>query len=468
MKRYMMMLVAVLVAVAVATPAFAAVEFKYGGQFRARWISQDNFTDGDSDIDDNQNFFDQRLRLYFTFVGSQNLKLVTKFEMGDTRWGNNGAGRIGPGTGGNVGADAVSVEVKNVYVEFNIPCTPTTAYVGVQGINLMNSWIVDEDLSAAIFKSKFDPIVLTLGYVAGQNSITTDEKENVDSFVAAVDYDGGPLKASLVGFYQYGHDTLATVDPLTWGNPIGGQVGGATAAFFGMPATAEDNHFFDLGVNVSYKLDWVSAYLTFVKNLGSVDMTVNGGAEDDKDYTGWMIDAGANFFYGPYTFNVGGFYTTGPDFDENGDFDTDGDIDYFVYPLSTTKYFSEIMGGGILDNAAPVRMNDDDHFWRGYASPTNIWTITLGAAWQVLDKTKLSASYWYFGTSEDVESGNDGVNDEFDSDLGHEFDFYITQGIVDGLTLDIVAAYMATGDAFSENNDDDDVYEVGARIQWNF
>ena len=124
MKKYLVMLIALTVAVAVAAPAFAAVEFKYGGQFRARWISDDNITDGSSNSNaftqfgDNTNIIDQRLRLYFTFQASKNLKVVTKLEMGDTVWGSQG-GRFG--AGGRPGADAVAVEVKNAYVEFNIP-----------------------------------------------------------------------------------------------------------------------------------------------------------------------------------------------------------------------------------------------------------------------------------------------------------------------------------------------------------
>lgn len=473
MKKHMMMLVALLVAITVAAPAFAAVEFKYGGQFRARWISQDNW-DGNDNVDDNRNFFDQRLRLYFTFIGSQNLKVVTKFEVGDTVWGDDTVGRFG--TGGRVGADAVAVEIKNAYIEFNIPCTPTTATIGIQGINMMNSWLVDDDFSAAVFKSKFDPVVVTVGYIAGQVVNVTDPALNVDSFFLSLDYANGPLNASLIGYYQYGHNTLVSVDPATTATtPLSATNGTAVidqiphfnpaSAFFGGPVAAFDNNLFDLGLTVNYKLDWMSAYAMFIKNLGGVDLDFGAG-KDSEDYTGWMVDAGANFFYGPYTFNIGGFYTSGPELNDNGTLGG-SDVDWFVYPLATTKYFSEIMGGGILDNNAPARGNEGN-FWRGYGQPSNIWTVTAGAAWQVLEKTKLSGSYWYFGTSEDVISGIHNRRFTFDDSLGHELDFYITQGIVDGLVLDIVGAYMIAEDAYTVNNEDDNAYEVGARIQWNF
>ena len=43
MKKFLVGFVALAVAVAVAAPALAKVEFSYGGQFRVRWFGQSNF-----------------------------------------------------------------------------------------------------------------------------------------------------------------------------------------------------------------------------------------------------------------------------------------------------------------------------------------------------------------------------------------------------------------------------------------
>lgn len=499
MKKNAVMFLAMLLVVAIAVPAFAAVEFKYGGQFRARWISTDNVNDGTNQYNDNENFIDQRTRLFFTFIASENLRLVTKFEIGDTIWGRSFTpqagynGRFGPG--GGVGADAVNVETKNAYVEFNIPATPVTALVGVQGVNLLNSWIIDDDFSAAVLKTKLAPWKFQVGYVAGQNNNIVTWQENIDSYFLNVEYEAGPLAAALVGYYQDGHNTTVSADPAvmqtpvwqigkgaTGGSiPVGGPLGPALESQLGLfPATGSlrDNQLFDLGGTVSYKLSWMSAYATFVKNLGSVEVSgidaqslkvIN---DESRDYTGWMVDAGANFFCGPYSANIGGFYTTGAEIKNGGA----NDIDRFVYPAMTSKYFSEIIGGGVLDHVTTISHTDGagvkDHQWTGYQMPSNIWTVTVGGAWQALEKTKVSASYWYFGTSEDVVSGpaNKKFVVPYANDIGHELNFYVTQGIVDGLTLDLVGAYLITGDAYNAMPSDkkDDVYELGARIQWNF
>lgn len=465
MKKHLMMLVALLVALCVAMPVFAAVEFKYGGQFRTRLITQDN-QDGTDDFDDNKNFIDQRLRLYFYFVASENLRVVTKFEIGDTVWGD-GSSRNGPSTGGGVGADATNIETKNAYIEFNIPETPLTASVGIQGIALLDSWIIDDDFSAAVVKANFDPIKVQVGYIAAQNTDVTSTNENIDSYFLSLNYTGevgpGKLTGTLVGYYQNGNNTIVSTDPLTGVYTLNNPATQAVNRLFPDPEFIDSNDLFDIGVNLGYKMDWMSAYVNFVKNLGSVDVTNQAKLDGagDADYQGWMIDAGANFFCGPFTFNLGGFYTSGQDLN-----DESPDVKAFTYPLASTKYFSEIIGGGIFDKFAIGHTDANgkrDFQWTGYGQPQNLWTVTAGASWQALEKTKLSASYWYFGTAEDVDTW-----DGTDNSIGHEVDLYLTQGIVDGLTLDLVGAYLFAEDAYTAAQSVDDAYEVGARLQWNF
>lgn len=593
MKKHLLVFGVVLLAVAIALPAFA-IEFKYGGQFRVRFMAEDNVRDGidPSDVrdyvtgqhvpfatysgDDNRIFVDQRLRLYFSFIASKNLKVVTKFEVGDSIWGDGGGGttgqNVGPNRGANVGGDAIAFEVKDVYVEFNIPNTPTTGIVGLQTLTLLDSWIVDDDFPAAVFKTNLDPFKVTVGYVGAQNAwekrwdsskmYTTDQTFNVDSYFLSLDYASGPFKASLIGYFQDGHDSSISVDPTTMDTPIRNFAGGpgatpASSFTFMRNLTPKDNFLVDLGINLTYKIDWLMAYVNFVKNLGSVDLVVNNtlatnslvnqlpnGTKTSADYEGWMIDAGVTYYCGPYTLNLGGFYTTGPKFTNDpgpgnmffdpatgtffslnqdgsladpgngvnaatgrGNFvgTTSTNVDWFVYPATTSKYFSEIIGGGILGDdidvlrgygvnvqGSKVGANSSQNtvYWRGNKYPTNLWTITAGGSWQVAEKTKLSASYWYFHTAEDVPvaynaalPGTNGGRYDMSGSIGHELDFYLDQGIVDGLTLTLVGAYLIADEAFQPlpigsvvgnyqtiavPNKASNAYELGARLQWNF
>ncbi len=555
MKKSLMIFAVVLLAVAIAMPAFA-VEFKYGGNWRGRYVAQNNVFDGFDpgaggrafttyNGDDNRTFVDYRIRMYFTFEGSKNLKVVTAFEVGDAIFGQGGSAggtavtsNIGANHGANVGGDAVSVEVKNVYAQFKIPNTPTTGLFGLMPLTLLSGWIVNDDLPAAVLVTKLDPFTVTVGYVGGQNGwesrfdsnklATTDQTFNVDDAFLALDYASGPLKATVAFFAQDGHDSMVSVDPTTLATPVRNFTG-ASMGFLNDNRVSQNNLLFDLGLNVTYKVDWLLAYVNFVRNFGSVDLKSGlptiFNPNMTADYEGWMIDAGVTYYCAPFTANIGGFYTTGPKissdatefssefytnpldprFGQNKAFRNleSRDVDWFVTPVGTSKAFSEIIGGGILGEdlhivrgfpgsvkgsamGSPSGMNTV--FWRGYYNPTNLWTVTLGGSWQVAEKTKISASYWYFGTSESVPVAYNLATDKFDmsSSIGHELDFYLDQGIVEGLTLTLVGAYLIADDAFAPvpttgyadlplkpgttttKTLASDAYTLGFRLQWTF
>ncbi|MHC1744147.1 MAG: hypothetical protein AB9873_14095 [Syntrophobacteraceae bacterium] len=338
MKKYFVVAIALMAVLAVAMPASAKVEFSYGGLFRARVLSEGDFTNpafvprrarlplghspptpspGTTD-ENTRNRLDQRLRLFFTFTASENLKLVTKFEANEI-WGGQDfefttfANSQSNG-GGRVGADHPNDFVlKNAYIDFNIPngMAPINAKVGIQTITLYNSWVIDDDFSSANVTVKLDPFKLTLGYIAGQNDDQFNEKENVDDFLAVVDYVCGPWSASLGTVIQFGHDTVASADPGTVsettpvtffaGNFIPTPNSTSTNRTLAMDANqfanvgarnffqryftnpfgstsnqvihhlrASDNNLIDLAMSVNYKIDWLSAYLTFVKNFGKI------------------------------------------------------------------------------------------------------------------------------------------------------------------------------------------------------
>ena len=669
MKKYLLVFAAALLVVSVAVPALADVQFLYGGQFRVRYNAGDDVWSGTStggyygnyapqtpnslgypnsyfNSNDNRNYLDQRLRLYFTFVGSKNLKVVTKFEVGDTKWGDPGdsAGglgvRAGQNGGGNVGADSVAIEVKNAYIEFNIPQTPSTAIIGIQTITLLDSWIIDDDFSAGVLVTKLDPFRVTLGYIGGQYGAErrlgtgvvpiagvtssgyshtfmpyTNQNLDADDFFLATDYTCGPFKVSGVAFLQDGHKTNLSIDPTNVAaTPYSAFAGFTDSGFMPDQLNIKSNTLWDLGLNVTYKVDWLLTYVNFVKNLGSVDyiqpvklVTASGSSASptgtavvssappitESDYKGWMVDAGATWFCPPWTFNLNGFYITGPKISDiagqNGTtavtpsvaglinstapisatnpnlagLSTVGgapfrglsstDVDWFTYPMATAKYTSEIIGGGVLGDDMHILRGFANGFginttnwggpsalstmyWRGYYAPSNLWTVTAGTSYQICPGTKVSASYWYWGTAEAVPVAFDptsfaaagvGTNPaatstttgygtvanpnnlklKMSSDIGHEFDFYLDQQIVDNLTLTFVFAYLIADDAFCPlpvanntatavstagvpsggnagnlygtrfdqinpnlytNPQASNAFKIGARIQWNF
>jgi len=504
MKKHLVLLVAILAIVAITVPAFA-VEFKYGGMYRLRWQSNDNVVDGTDNFDDNQNYMDQRFRMYFSFVGSENLQVVTKWEV-DTLWGNS-FDKFS--TGGGVGADSINLEMKNVYLEFNVPYTPVRSTLGVQGLTLLTGWMIDDDFSAAKFSAKFDPIRVTIGYIAAVNNDVTTTQENIDDVFISLDYAEGPFKASLVGLFQDAHNTDASTffNPRMSSGSIGEgssvPLGGFTVGGVPVPtnsivnsvggvALANDNFLFDLGINLGYKVDIFSVYINFVKNFGSFDL-LPSLTDHSIDYTGYMVESRGDIFCGPFTFTLGGFLASGDNFNPNTE-DEDGN---FRYPRGASHYWSEILGLGSLDQsvggsylspvrATPVSAKTGDQLTdtfknvpgrHGYMAadvPSNLWMVNAGMAYQALEKTKLTFNYYYIGTQENVlaglhsRRGRDRLFAETDDSIGHELDFYIDQGVVDGLNLRIVGAYLIANEGYTVNNHDDDAWEAGMVLQWHF
>jgi hypothetical protein len=344
----------------------------------------------------------------------------------------------------------------------------------------------------ARFTTPIDPVTIDVAYIGAKNENVTTEDENIDDWFISIGYNSGPLSASLSFLYQYGHDEI-TQSALHANGSYGlayywlgwdpGELG-----IPGYRRPVEDNNFFDLGLNLAYEMDWVAAHLNLMGNFG--DYKVSGykqniitGQEilidrEKIDYDGWMIDVGADFFYQNFTFTLGGFYTAGADVEyNNGWLEVDGSG--FVYPNGASHYWSEIMGMGTLDvNVGGTTMaTDHPTNTGGYTAgdkPSNLWTINAGVAYQALPTTRLTLNYWYLQTAKNVFSeityGPNGnlLYVEKSKNLGNELDFYLDQDIVDGLKLRFVAAYLFTDEAYSIHRDDDDVYEVGAQLQWAF
>jgi hypothetical protein len=472
MRNVWVKLVLGVLVVAMAVPA-AAIEVKYGGLYYMRFQSNNNVTDGTDDLDDNQNYFDQRMRWYMNFIASENLQLVTGFEV-DTLWGDSRGSSYKGQTANAISGpkvltghrDTVGIEVKHAYLDFKIPAgqVPLQAKVGLQPLAFMTGWVVDEDFTAATFETAYEPVKISLGYIAEVNNDVTSSSENVDDWFLALEYAEGPIKASLLGFFQDGHNQR---DALS--NPVNGPI----APFFVDPANSYT--LFDLGLNLGYKQEAFDVTLNYVQNLGSYDDPTTG---DSVDLTGFMVEAFGNVYVSDLTFTLGGFVTSGDTTDRRtGALDTGGSNSMFQYPVGGSHYWAEIMGLGTLDttiNSSGSAFAGDQILLKGnYTAadyPSNLWTVNAGASYQVLEETKLTANYYYIGTYKEVAAGGLRANKKLKmaSDIGHEIDLYVDQRIVDALHLRLVGAYLFAGDAYSISVDDDDAYELGAVLQWSF
>ena len=135
------------------------------------------------------NYFEQRSRLFYTAKASDDLKLVTAFEIdsvfgdraqGGTVYGStagatptaattaNAAGATGRGQGGALESDTVNLETKWVYLDFKIPSTTTRVSAGIMPFkDQIKGIFLDADIAGVMTNSKFDGVAVQAGYMRG-------------------------------------------------------------------------------------------------------------------------------------------------------------------------------------------------------------------------------------------------------------------------------------------------------------
>jgi hypothetical protein len=208
-------------------PAGPTVSF--GGQMRVYGFVSDNFTDFRDSTDDGRSrdsgsqYF-QRFRLFTTIESAdKKARAYWAMEIGDITWGNGGGAsggnfagdngqtapgqvnvaavgdppanrpvtatgpgnRVGNGSGGNLGADGVNVETKNLYLWLNtgdwVP--GSSVLLGIHNIVFLGSPVgnfMDDDGAGIQLNFKFDPVDLQLYTIkAAENNIANADDINM-------------------------------------------------------------------------------------------------------------------------------------------------------------------------------------------------------------------------------------------------------------------------------------------------
>ena len=426
MKRLLFCLVALIAVFALVMPASAA-EVKINGIWNAKAWARDNY-DGDDDRDDSTQYVTQRMRMYFNFIASENLKLVYKNEI-DFEWGDASFANA-RNDGGGLGGDTVNLETKNVYLEFMVPDTPVKATLGLQGVTLHKGWFISDDIGAARFDMNFDPVSVT-AYWAGANGLDADSDSSDDNWqiVASGAYKAENMDARLTfGYERKPNDaTNANVD--------------------------SDDLYLVMGeFNMSF--DMVSFFVILGTNFGEVDGDGTAAGDlKERDYEGYMFDVGASFALDMATIRARFFMASG---DDEGDLDED----FQVMSGATMSWAELISDGYTYDRNANLTQIG------GANKPSNMWAVNVGADFKPTDTTTLKFDVYYVGMVEKRTIGGDE-----EDEIGIEIDASLTQKIYDNLSMTILGAYMMAEDGYGvagAANSGDDAFQVGLGLDYSF
>jgi hypothetical protein len=428
MKKLAILALAAILVIAFTVPV-SALENEFGGYWRTRFIRQTHFNGQSGKADDDQlERVDTRTRLYYTAKLNDNLKFINKFEY-DAVWG-------GAGTYGRVGADAVAVEVKNSYADFNLG--PVNFTVGAQPYVLFRSFQIDADGSGAIARWKAaDNFVLAGSWLKiYEGGVGNAENNDVDAY-------------TVTGAFWFS-ENVKLVPSISY--VYTSDVPEAVAAGLGLPVPAAGN--LDKASIISYGADfdmtfdkwglWATAYGQY----GEIQF---GG--NDVTPTGWLAAVGGNVTLSEMFELHGEFvYTPGDGADDPYGND---DSDYGQLINATGSYYwSEIMGLGTFDENASAGGPAD--------VIQNIMFANIGTTITPMEKLSIDLDLWYAELDEDNQTG--------DNYLGTEVDLAINYQLIEGLNMKLVGAYLFAGDATSSDDRDnsDDPYEIGMQLSLSF
>ncbi len=223
-------LLALMAALLIAAPAFAADNLELSGSFFVKgWdISNSEFADGDD-----ASFFKQRLRIKSKIKANDNTYIVLRADYGEGKWGK----ELKDGYSGR------DVEVNRVFAVLDRDMYKVTA--GLQFFDLGMGEVVDAGYTGVKLDLKFDGVTPTL-FVAklDENGSMNDDGANDDANFYAVNVNFGLAELDANLFYALSDDNAT--DAKQWG----------------------------LGFNVSGKLaivDLVAEIATFGGDNGPVD-----------------------------------------------------------------------------------------------------------------------------------------------------------------------------------------------------
>ena len=435
MKRLLICLVALIAVFALVMPASAA-EMKVNGIWNTKAYAVNNY-DGYDDTDDSFQYVTQRMRMYFDFISSENLKLVYKNEI-DFEWGD-AAFQNARNNGGGLGGDTVNLETKNIYLEFMVPDTPVKATIGLQGVTLHKGWFISDDVSAARFDMNFDPVSITTyaALAAGTEWGDPDASDDDWQLVASGAYKAENMDARLsFGYERLPNDVTSADQP-------------------------ESNDLFLVMGEFNMSFDMMSFFVILGKNFGEADGSGPDSA-NNRNYDGFMGHVGANFALDMANIRAEFIYASG---DKEGDFDDD-----FKTMNGRTFSWSELMSDGYTYDRNPANNQIG-----GSNSPSNMWAVNVGADLKPTDTTTLKFDVYYIGMVEDRT-----VAGQKEDEIGIEVDASLTQKIYDNLSMTVIGAYLFAEDGYGVYNGDpgagaaqaagsgDDAFQVGIGLDYKF
>jgi hypothetical protein len=398
-----------------------------------------------------------------------NTKGVYAIEIGGVRYGEPGSEK---GEGGSFSGDAVNIETRWAYLDWQLPGVDTKArfVMGLQPFKV-NYYLWQETAAGVVYNGAPNDILsYQLGWIRGIDKLTRDETssnvQDQDNFLARFNFNAkDDTTIGIFALYQFG-------DP--------DDAGTIYSRDYEIKQFAEDVDFdmLTIGLDGGTQFgNWFVNWDLMYQNGNFDDVTFIDGFDDgtvvnefsltsrtgDFDLSAYFahVDVGVNMGRSKITGTV--WYASGDDNPNDGDFDaflvTDLDIDDNI---------------GIFEG---VYTNDNTYFTdKPYMLDKGFLIFKLGLDHEATQKVKYGAAIMYMMTAEDIDYFDFLGRPQSESDIGFELDAYLKYMIYKNLEFAINAGYLLAGDALDafeqgtiqDGSADENIWASSLSIRYKF
>jgi len=381
---------------------------------------------------------EQRARLQYTAKANADLKLVTHFEL-DTRFGGRGGDLAGgiystKGDAGRLDADAVTLETKNIFLDFNCPITGTNVKAGLQPwADSYQSLFLLADMTGVNASKKIGPVTANLGWFRFRD----------DTLSTATDVRVGRQTADLLvvdGKFALNKDMMVGASYYNVQNDVG-----TVAAPFEM--------LHMLGVNADLKVGPASIKPFAAYQFGDRTATV--------DVKAFLLGAVAKIKVGPGAVNLSAIYLSGDD---------NANSEKSYTPISAgATYFNAanmwllVRSGQAINSSTSILGTDNTVGGRGLMGAFAGFEGTMG-------KVFYNANIGYAQVAEERGTEDSAIGTEVNAQVGYK--------LFDNLSASAAVAYAFLGDGMTSTgadriagfgaNDADDPYMVNLQLSYTF
>lgn len=383
-------------------------------------------------------FAEQRARLQYIAKANENLKLVTHFEL-DTRFGGVAGGYKGITTGndsGNIDADQLTLETKNVYLDFNCPITGTNVKAGIQPwADSYQGLFLLADMTGVYATKKFGPATASLGWFRFADrdaaaSLKGPGKESADLIVLDGKYAVNKDITVGASYYNIQNDTTAAA-----------AVAGTTSALpiAKISSAAPFELFHMIGLNADLKVGPANVKPFAAFQFGDINATYS--------MKGMLLGATSKTKVGPGAVNLSAVYMSGDDkAGQEKSFKTVGpNYTYF----NAANMWLLVRNGQTVNSSSSILGNDMTAGGRGLVG-------IFGGYEGTMDKVFYNANIGYAQTDKGTKKG---IGTELNAQVGYK--------LYDNLSASGAVAYAMLGDAFDASKADDP-YAVNLQLSYSF